>query len=86
MNQTINRTQVGHFASTGKLAPLNGKPAKVTLQGSTFPATLRATNDGTTTAVFDTPGIYFGLHEFEIAGPAYNNFTAHTLDSLTITV
>lgn len=84
MNRQLNRTDVATLAASGKLAAFNGKDAKVTLQGASFPGTLRASEDGTTVIVFSTPGIYFGETEFEIAGPLYNNLTAQSLEWLLV--
>lgn len=84
MNRILNRTAVAELSASRKVAQYDGQPVKVTLQGAEFPGRLRADQDGTAVVVFDTPGIYFGEDEHEIASHLYNNFTSHSLERLVI--
>lgn len=84
MYRFFTRDQVSRMSSKGTISGLDSKTVIVTLQGAEFPATLHADQDGTATVVFDTPGIYFGENEVEIASPLFNNFTAHVLERLAV--
>lgn len=84
MYRLLNRNQVANISADRSIAALDGSKVNVVLQGSLIPGTLKANDEGAASVTFETPGTYFGLDEFEIAGPDFNNFTAHTLDALGI--
>lgn len=84
MSRILNRNAIATLSASGQIAKYNGSTVQAYLQGAAFPGTLRATEDGTATVVFDTPGIYFGQDEHEVAGPLNNNFAAQVVDRLII--
>lgn len=83
MYHFFTRDQIATMSADRTIADLNGKKVLVGLQGVQFPATVKADAEGTAVVVFETPGIYFGKEEFEIASHLFNNFTAHALEGLS---
>ena len=84
MYRLLNRNQVAEISADHSIANLDGKNVNVVLQGALLPGTLQASENGAAVVTFETPGAYFGLNEFEITGPDFNNFTAHALDALGV--